>query len=102
MFPAREEGLEWDGRMGTTVRILDLVQETWRIVWFSPAGSTVFRLSGGPEGDRIVMRGDPGQGDETVWTFHSVTDKSFEWEGSVSADGGATWRLVQRMSASRR
>ena len=36
------------------------------------------------------------------WRFRDITGDSFLWRGEVSADAGATWRVVTAFAARRR
>ena len=36
------------------------------------------------------------------WSFRDITADSFLWRGEVSADDGATWRVVTEFTARRR
>jgi hypothetical protein len=36
------------------------------------------------------------------WSFRDITADSFLWRGEVSADAGATWRVVTEFTACRK
>lgn len=87
---------------GSTVRLFDQAGGAWRIVWFSPAGTTG-TLTGRPgEHGDIVQEGTNSAGKPARWLFTEVTGTTFRWLGYVSDDDGTTWRLEQEMLARRR
>lgn len=103
VFPALGSGeLLATHRIGTSIRFFDGEADFWRVVWINPATGTMYKLSGGVDGDRIVLDGDPHDGEPTQWIFDDITDSSFVWRGFVSDDERGTWRLVQEMRAERR
>lgn len=86
-------------RVGTSLRFYDEEASMWRVVWINAETGTMYKLSGGLEGDRIVLHGDPHDGEPTQWIFETITDDSFIWRGMV--DEGDGWRLLQLMRATR-
>lgn len=88
--------------VGTTVRVYDRHAKVWRVGWYGPISGEFATLVGRPDGDGIVQEGTGTDGRPIRWTFHEVTPDSFHWEGQISDDGGATWRLEQEMRARRR
>ncbi len=101
VFPALNGApLDADHRVGTTIRFYDTVAAQWKVVWISPASGTMYKLSGGVAGDRLVLDGDPHDGKPTQWIFEDMTDDSFTWRGLIH--DGDNWKLIQRMHATRR
>lgn len=103
VFPARSSVSPADGyRYGTSLRILDVSAEEWKIVWVAPHTGTVYKLSGSfSEDGGIELHGDPHDGEATKWIFAEVTRDAFLWEGFVKDDRERDWRLIQRMVAHR-
>ena len=103
IFPAvgSKGGLTPAHKIGTSLRFYDPDASTWRVVWINPASGTMYKLSGGADGDRIVLDGDSHDGEPTQWVFEDLTESSFLWRGYVSDDDGASWRLIQEMRATR-
>lgn len=103
IFPALGEGsLDAAHRMGTSVRFYDAAERLWRVVWINPAFGTMYKLAGGMDGDRMVLDGDPHDGEPTQWIFEEITDDSFVWRGLSSDTERTDWRLIQDMRARRR
>jgi hypothetical protein len=50
--------------------------------------------------DEIVMERAQG-GDLIRWIFSGIGPESFHWRSQRSTDGGASWRLEQRVRAAR-
>lgn len=100
IFPAIESGsLSPTHRIGTSLRFYDTDSRLWRVVWISPQSGTMYKLSGGADGQNLVLNGDPNDGEPTKWIFEDITDESFTWRGLVH--DGNDWRLVQLMKAKR-
>jgi hypothetical protein len=49
-----------------------------------------------------VQLGTRPDGQLRRWSFSDITADSFLWRGEVSADNGATWRVVTEFTARRR
>jgi len=88
--------------MGTTLRYFDQKSGLWRVVFISPTFDTVIKLTGGLEGDRIVLRGQDTDGSELRWSFNEMQPNSFVWRGESSHDGGKTWWLQEEHHMTRR
>jgi hypothetical protein len=93
------DGEPW-AEHGTTIRFYDPDADRWEITWITPVQRAVRRLSGGREGDRIVLEGGNGQR-RSRWSFNDITPSSFTWRGELSTDGGASWRLAEEMRLTR-
>jgi hypothetical protein len=59
-------------------------------------------LTGGQEGDRIVLYAQDPDGTRRRWSFNDIKDDSFTWRGEHSSDGGKTWRLMEEHHMKRR
>ena len=88
--------------IGTTVRFYDAKAGAWRVVWICPAEGVLVTLTGGPVGDRIVLRGERSGGGQLRWSFNEIRADSFVWRGEVSHDQGETWRLTGEYHMRRR
>jgi len=49
-----------------------------------------------------VQLGTRPDGQRARWSFRDISADSFLWRGEVSADNGATWRVVTEFTARRR
>jgi hypothetical protein len=88
--------------VGTSVRFYDAKAGLWRVVFAAPGSGKLLTLSGGAQGDRIVLEGQEDERATLRWSFNDVHDDSFLWRGETSADGGKTWRVEQEMRLRRR
>lgn len=89
--------------IGTSVRYFNPRTDTWHVSWFGVVSGTLVILQGGRVGDEIHLTSEP-EPDGTLnhWMFTAVSPDGFVWKGYESADEGTTWRLRQRMQATRR
>jgi hypothetical protein len=96
------EGHPSDRVGGTTLRYFDTGARVWKVVFFAPARNAAISLTGGVEGDRILLRGLDVDGSQLRWSFNNMSPTSMTWRGEISPDGGKTWRLEQEMQLHRR
>jgi hypothetical protein len=93
--PARGDGqaraapLDW---YGTTLRVFDPKNQTWRAMWWDPVSQLRIELEGRREGDDIVQLG-MRDGRHIRWTFSQIRERSFLWQGHVLEMDGKSWRL---------
>jgi hypothetical protein len=87
---------------GTTLRVYDPDIDAWRIQWTDPVTRNFLQMIGRAEGRDIVQLGTRPNGQLARWSFADITADSFLWRGEVSADNGATWRVVTEFTARRR
>ncbi len=87
---------------GTTLRVYDPDIDAWRIQWTDPVTRNFLQMIGRAEGRDIVQLGTRPDGRLARWSFRDITADSFLWRGEVSADAGATWRVVTEFTARRR
>ena len=87
---------------GTTLRIYDPDIDAWRIQWSDPVARSFLQMIGRAEDRDIVQLGTRPDGQLARWSFADITANSFLWRGEVSADNGATWRVVTEFTARRR
>jgi hypothetical protein len=86
---------------GTTVRVYDRREQAWRVSWYGPVRGDFATLLGRAHGDGIHQDGTGTDGRPLRWNFSDIGPDGFRWEGYISDDGGATWRLAQEMRATR-
>lgn len=91
--PARE--------YGSSMRMYDRARELWHVSWFAPVGGVVVHLTGGREGDHLVLEGLEQDGTHCRWVFSEMTPDTFLWSGYESRLASDDRRLVQRMHARR-
>jgi hypothetical protein len=84
-----------DRWIGTTVRFFDQNTRKWRVTWISPSVGAVIQLTGGVEGERIILSGLDTDGSLLRWSFNDIQPGSFLWRGENSRDGGKTWWLEE-------
>jgi hypothetical protein len=87
--------------MGTTLRFLDSKSGKWHVTYIEPPTNTTVELTGGQEGDRIVLYGKDKQG-SLRWSFNDIKNDTFTWRGERSRDSGKTWRLEEEHHMKRR
>ena len=97
-----KEGSKTERGIGTSVRFFDAKSKMWRVAWLAPAIGDLITLQGGAEGDRIVLRGQDGDGSSLRWSFNDIRRDSFVWRGEKSRDGGKTWKLEEEHNMKRR
>ena len=76
--------------------------DAWRIQWTDPVTRNFLQMVGRAEGPDIVQLGTRPDGQLARWSFLEISAASFLWRGEVSADAGATWRIVTEFTARRR
>jgi hypothetical protein len=86
---------------GTTLRFCDAATGQWRVFYLGAVSGITVLLHGGMAGDKIVLEGPDPDGTLNRWTFSDISPTGFSWTGLESGDG-RTWRLNQRMLATRR
>lgn len=103
VFPKRGSGIapSTADEYGSTIRFYDREAGDWRIVWISPMHHVVRIFRARADGDEMFIEGTNAQGQPQRWIFSDVTPTSFRWRNIVSADGGRTWQVVERVEARR-
>jgi hypothetical protein len=85
-----------DGSTGTSVTVYDVATGLWTQTW-SDSGGGYIQVTGGPEGDRVVLTGTSiGPDGSRVMSrliFEKITRRTFDQIGQFSNDGGATWQV---------
>jgi hypothetical protein len=86
---------------GTTLRVYDPDINAWRVQWSDPVRKSFLHMIGREQDGDIVQLGTDADGLLARWRFTQITTNSFRWLGEVSADQGASWRMVTDFSAVR-
>lgn len=86
---------------GVTVRFFDTTIGAWRSTWIAPQGERVMPFIGRYVDREIVLENTGEDGVLNSWIFSDIAEDTFRWRGEISSDGGATWRVEQRMFARR-
>lgn len=81
------------------IRFYDADLAAWRSTWAEPINGRVRKFVGRDEEVQIVISLD----DDPLlrWRFTEIQPDSFTWLGEDSQDEGRTWRLEERMLATR-
>ena len=87
---------------GTTVRVYDAKERVWHVNWMGVLNHNYIRFRAHPAGSEIVMDAKDAEGTLMQWIFSEIRSDSFRWRSQDSPDGGKTWRVAQRMTATRR
>lgn len=85
---------------GSTIRFFDSHLGAWRSTWVEPLNGRVRKFIGREQDGQMVLislDGDP----LLRWRFTEIQPDSFTWLGELSRDEGRTWRLEERMLATR-
>ncbi len=80
-------------RYGSTIRYFDTEKKKWCIHWFNPISSTISKLYGWKENNKLIHEGKDEDGNIMRWTFEDITENSFHWKGEISSDDGKTFSL---------
>ncbi len=89
-------------KAGTSIRFYDPKTKLWQVVFVAPAYGGIVTVSGGLEGDRIVLRGKDTDGSLIRWSFNDIKQDSFVWRGETSYDQGKSWVLQEEHHMTRR
>lgn len=87
--------------VATAVRVYDPHAGVWRVSYFAPTTGEYCHLVATPYRAGIRQDGTRTDGKLIRWNFTSITDKTYAWEGWLSDDEGATWRLIERNEGER-
>jgi hypothetical protein len=87
--------------VAVAVRVYDPTAGVVRVSYFSPALNQYANLVA--QGWRDGIRQDGTQNDERPirWNFSNVSEQSYTFDGWVSDDEGATWKLVEHLEGER-
>lgn len=89
---------------GTMLRFYDSKIDAWHCTWIGPSvqgGGVVQRFVARKIKNEIVLEGTTTEGNFERWIFSDVKHNSFNWRAEESRDKGETWRLDQRIQATR-
>jgi hypothetical protein len=85
---------------GLCVRIYDPTLKLWRFTFHGPINQVTINMLAFPVGPDIVQERYVS-GNCERWIFSDMSLNRFSWRSIHSSDGGATWRLMQTIEASR-
>jgi len=89
-----------DQECGLCVRIWDPRLQLWRFTFHGTAHGHLIHMYAREIDDEIIM--ERAEGAHLVrWIFSDIRPDSFHWRSEHSIDGGANWRLDQRVQAHR-
>lgn len=91
-----------NNRYGTTLRVFDPADKTWKIVWFNPVTGAHDELVVHRVGEDIVQTGRDTHGNPMRWVFTDIRADSFRWYAQRSHDNGRTWKLEAEFFGRRR
>ncbi|GAC67714.1 hypothetical protein [Gordonia soli] len=86
---------------GTTIRFFDDALGAWRSTWVEPIQGRVRKFIGRRVGDEMHLV-STDEDPFLRWRFTEVGPDSFVWLGEYSDDEARTWRLEEKMVATRR
>lgn len=87
---------------GATVRVYDAERDLWHVNWMGVLNHNYTQFTAREVGSEIVMDAADSDGQRFQWVFSDIGADSFRWRAQSTSDGGATWVVQQRMTASRR
>jgi hypothetical protein len=87
--------------VATTLRVYDALAGAWRVSYFAPTLGEYCQLVATPYRHGVRQEGTRTDGRPIRWNFTAITPDSYTWEGWVSFDEGATWRLIEHNEATR-
>ncbi len=90
-------------RYGTTLRVFNPADGTWRIDWTNPVTQARNSMIARKAGAEIVQDGldaEDGVG-RYRWIFSEITPNAFRWRAEVSSDGGRSWQITVAFRATR-
>jgi len=85
---------------GTTIRYLDPGSGHWTVFYLGAVSGITVQLHARAADDKIILEGPDPDGTLNRWTFSDISPGAFTWTGLESRQG-QTWRLNQRMLATR-
>jgi hypothetical protein len=109
IVPSRDQrhprGSSRFNRYGSSLRIFDARDGTWRVQWCNPGDGELFMLESQRSGTDIVETGDDRNGSIRRWTIFDIKQDSFlargETRGRGNGDGAADWKTVVEIYARR-
>lgn len=100
----RHAGMATTGnRYGTTLRVPNPADGTWRIDWFNLVIQARSSMIARRQGSEIVQDGIPSAAGEAPyrWIFSEIAAEAFRWRAEVSHDGGGSWITTVEFRAKR-
>jgi len=87
--------------VAVAVRVADPQAGIARVSYFAPAANEFANLIASTWKNGVRQDGSRNDGRPIRWNFTDITDDSYTWEGWVSDDEGASWRLVEELRGTR-
>jgi hypothetical protein len=100
----RRDGMAAAGnRYGTTLRVPNPADGTWRIDWSNPISQARSSMIGRRQGSDIVQDGINADGADAPyrWIFSEIAGDAFRWRAEISRDGGRSWTTTVEFRARR-
>jgi hypothetical protein len=72
-----------------------------RVTYAAPATNQFCSLVGVDWHDGIRQDGTQNDDRPIRWNFSAITERSYVWDGWVSDDDGANWKLVEHIEGTR-
>jgi hypothetical protein len=90
-------------RCGTTLRVPNPADGTWRIDWSNPVTLARNSMIGRRQGNEIVQDGIDADGDDAPyrWVFSDIGADAFRWRAEISRDGGRSWTVTVEFHVTR-
>ncbi|SRR6266851_1244734 len=88
-------------RYGTTLRVPNPEDGTWRIDWSNPVTQARSSMIARKRDDEIVQDGIGADGVPYRWIFSEISDDAFHWRAEVSSDEGRGWTTLTEFRAIR-
>jgi hypothetical protein len=88
-------------RYGTTLRVPNPEDGTWRIDWSNPVTQARSSMIARKRGDEIVQDGVGTDGVPYRWIFSEISANAFHWRAEVSSDEARGWTTLTEFRATR-
>lgn len=83
------------------LRVADPHAGVARVSYFAPDANEYASMIASTWRGGVRQDGSRNDGRPIRWNFTDIRDDSYDWEGWVSDDEGATWRLVEELHGTR-
>lgn len=105
VYPNPSRGMSGEAgerRIGSTMRWYDPNMDAWHVIWMGVVSGDLGVMVAREVDEEIWIEEKELDGSLTKWIFTEISQSSFRWKGTVSYDGGKSWKLDQEMFAKRR
>ena len=86
---------------GTTIRYFDQNLDTWKCIWIDPVSSVTISFIARQKEEEIILEGINKDGNLENWIYSNIQLNVFDWRAEISKDKGKTWKLDQKILATR-